>query len=110
MDFSKVFAEHDETLLYIYYAMPNEEVRNRSAKELSHRGWSLNENDHTWSVTRTKATKSQTKRPKQANNRGRGDENQEMSRYIFDIENWRVVEDKQQESKSLKRVDDPNSL
>jgi hypothetical protein len=110
MDFSKVFAGHDETLLYIYYAMPNEEVRNRSAKELSRRGWSLNESDHTWSITKTKTTKSQNKRPKQSNNRDKGEENQEMSRYIFDIENWGIVEDKQQESQSLKRVDDPNSL
>jgi len=116
MDLSKVFAEHDETLLYIFYAMPNDEVHFRSAAELTRRGWSYNDEDQTWSVTRTKISKSQNKRPKQPNNtRGKGDENQEMSRYKFDIENWRVVEDsmseyRQQENQPQKRVDDSNSL
>ena len=116
MDLGKVFAEHDETLLYIFYAMPSDEVHFRSAAELTRRGWSYNEDDHTWSVTRTKSSKSQAKRLKQPNNtRGKGEENQEMSGYKFDIENWRVVEYsiseyKQQENQPQKRVDGGSSL
>uniref|UniRef100_A0A7S3JKN1 NOT2/NOT3/NOT5 C-terminal domain-containing protein n=1 Tax=Euplotes harpa TaxID=151035 RepID=A0A7S3JKN1_9SPIT len=116
MDLSKVFAEHDETLLYIFYTMTNEEIQYRSAQELGRRGWLYNDLDQTWSVTRKGGSKSKSKKPKQPYAMGnKGEENTELSRYKFDIEQWRVVEFslseyKQQENQPQKRFDDLNSL
>jgi hypothetical protein len=94
MDLSKVFAEHDETLLYIFYTMNDDEVQYRSAQELGRRGWLYNEYDQTWSVTRRGNSKNKNKRGK-PNTRGssKGDDTTELSRYKFDTEQWSVVEE-----------------
>lgn len=112
-----MFAEHDETLLYIFYTMTNDEVQYRSAQELGRRGWLYNDSDQTWSVTRKGPAKGKNKRTKQPNSRGngKGDDNEELIKYKFDIEQWRVVElslseCRQQENQPQKRFEDLNSL
>jgi len=114
MDLKKVFAEHDETLLYIFYTMTNDEVQYRSAQELGRRGWLYNDSDQTWSVTRKGPAKSKTKRSKTRGN-GKGEESTELSRYKFDTEQWSVVEFslseyRQQEKQPQKRFEDINPL
>ena len=117
MDLSKVFAEHDETLLYIFYTMTNDEVQYRSAQELGRRGWLYNDSDQTWSVTRKESSKAKNKKTKQPNSRGneKDEENIELSRYKFDIDQWRVVEFslseyREQENQPQKRFEDLDSL
>lgn len=116
IDLSKVFADHDETLLYIFYTMTNDEIQYRSAQELGRRGWLYNDSDQTWSVTRKTPPKGKSKKNK-SNSRvnGKGDESTELSRYKFDTDQWSVVEFslseyRQQEKQPQKRFEDFNSL
>lgn len=51
MDFSKIFAEHDETLLYIFYSM-GEEIRDKSSKELVRKGWKFDPECQSWTTER----------------------------------------------------------
>lgn len=57
MDFSKIFAEHDETLLYIFYNMSDEEIKAKSSKELARKGWKLDSDTQTWTTTREVSSK-----------------------------------------------------
>lgn len=52
MDFSKIFAEHDETLLYIFYSMGEKEIRDKSSKELVRKGWKFDSGCQRWTTTR----------------------------------------------------------
>lgn len=118
MDLSTAFAEHDETLLYMFYTMTNHEIQYHSAQELGRRGWLYNDLDQTWSVTR-KGGSNKNKNKKQANQNsrinGKGDDSAELCRYKFDTDQWRIVEFslseyKQQENLPQKRFDDLESL
>lgn len=116
MDLSKTFAEHDETLLYIFYAMTNDEVQRRSAQELGRRGWLYNDSDQTWSVTRKEPAKGKSKKSKSKSRvNGKSEDSTELSSYKFDTEQWSVVavsksEYRQQEKQPQKRFDDLNVL
>jgi len=116
MNLSTAFAEHDETLLYMFYTMINNDIQYHSAQELGRRGWLYNDLEQTWSVTRKRGS---NKNKKQANSNprtnGKGDESEELCRYKFDTEQWRIVEFsvseyKQQENQPQKRFDDIESL
>lgn len=119
MNLSTAFADHDETLLYMFYTMTNNEIQYHSAQELGRRGWLYNDLDQTWSVTRKGGSNKINKNKKQANPNsranGKGDESEELCRYKFDTEQWRIVEFsvseyKQQENQPQKRFDDIESL
>lgn len=117
LDLSKVFAEHDETLLYIFYTMTNDEIQYRSAQELGRRGWLYNDSDKTWSVTRKGPSKNKPKQAKQnSRSSSKGEETAELSRYYkFDIDNWSIMEcslseNCQKENQSQRHFGEPNPL
>lgn len=115
MDLGKAFADHDETLLYIFYTMTNDEVQNRSAQELGRRGWLYNESDQTWSFTRKAPAKQNKPKRSKTRGNGKGEDSAELSRYKFDIEQWSLVElslseFRQHENQPQKRFEDLTPL
>ena len=115
MDFSKVFAEHDETLLYIFYTMTDETIKLSSAVELCRRGWLFDESDQTWHVTRKASSKGN--KPNKANTREgvNSEDGTELRRYKFDIDQWNLVEFSlsdhvKRDTESQKRFEELNSL
>jgi len=92
LNFGKIFADHDETLLYIYYTMPEKEVQQKSFNELSKRGWLFNESDQTWYVTRNSPGKGGKSNKPKSHQSLRNEENIEQKRYKFDIDQWNLVE------------------
>jgi hypothetical protein len=115
MDFSKVFAEHDETLLYIFYTMTDETIKLRSAVELCRRGWLFDESDQTWHVTRKASSKGN--KPNKPNTREgvNSEDGTELRRYKFDIDQWNLVEFSlsdhvKRDTESQKRFEELNSL
>ena len=92
LNFGKVFADHDETLLYIYYTMANDDAQAKSSKELIKRGWKFNEKDQTWYTTRTSPGKGGKGNKSKAHPNRRGEDNPESKTFKFDINQWNVVE------------------
>jgi len=92
MDFSKVFADHDETLLYIlFYTMCDEEIQYMSSQELRKKGWIYNDVDQTWCTTRERTSKSGKDSKSKSRSNYKGEDN-ELQRYKFDIDQWNLVE------------------
>jgi CCR4-NOT transcriptional regulation complex NOT5 subunit len=91
MDLSKVFAEHDETLLYIFYTMPGKDIQTRSAQELGRRGWLYNDSDELWYVTRKGPSKGKSDRSK-SRGTSKNEDNTELRSFKFDIDQWSLVE------------------
>jgi hypothetical protein len=110
MNLSKVFAEHDETLLYIFYTMTNDEVQYRSAQELWRKGWLYDESSQTWSATRkgSSTMKNRNEKAKISRGNGKSNDNVELIRYKFDIDQWKIEECRQSENQSQQRFEDLN--
>jgi len=100
IDFSKVHSEHD--------------MLHRSAAELIRWGWTYDQENHSWSVSRSLSGKGNAKRPKLPSHIV-SDSTQHESRNVFDIEFWRTIDNSLSENRldmdqSQMLVDDPNSL
>mmetsp|Transcript_3750 Transcript_3750/g.3481 ORF Transcript_3750/g.3481 Transcript_3750/m.3481 type:complete len:161 (-) Transcript_3750:219-701(-) len=101
MDFSKIFAEHDETLLYIFYNMSDEEIKAKSSKELAKKGWKLDSDTQAWTTTREVSSKGgksngvtrQSSKSKSKNRRKEENE-KDIQRWKFDIQKWNLLPQK----------------
>lgn len=87
-----MFAEHDETLLYIFYTTSNKEIQTRSAQELGRRGWLYNDSDELWYVTRKGPNKGSKKDKSKSRGSSKSEDNTELRSFKFDIDQWSLVE------------------
>jgi len=88
----KEFKDNDETLLYIYYTMSNKDTQYLCSCELTKRGWILNEREQTWYTTRNVAVKGGKTNKSKTRPNERSEDNTEIKRYKFDINQWTLVE------------------
>jgi len=105
VDFSKMFAEHDETLLYIFHSMNELGIKDKSSKELTKKGWKFDSDSQRWITTREatpKGNKSngdgQNLLKSKSNTRGKAGNSSEIQRWKFDIDQWNLVPLKTSES------------
>ncbi|CAI2365475.1 unnamed protein product [Moneuplotes crassus] len=121
VDFSKMFAEHDETLLYIFHSMNELGIKDKSSKELTKKGWKFDSDSQRWITTREATPKGNKSNgdgkdllKSKSNTRGKARDSTEIQRWKFDIDQWNLVPLKTSESNCetaastrLGRIDSP---